>query len=109
MIAEEIKRRGALSQVDDPAQVTEKGHFDQCADESDHQQRGKTRPDLAQVVHIERPYRGGRRRSRRLTEDVDELFEAAKQHENGNSCSVRPSGLVHVPVKPKVSRYVWPT
>ncbi|MNM59556.1 hypothetical protein D3C81_708110 [compost metagenome] len=93
VFTEKVDVGGALGQIDDPAQVTEQCHFDQCADQADHQQRSKAGPDLAQVVQIKRQYRTGRRGAGGFTKDIDQLFEPAKQHEEGNSCSVRPSGL----------------
>ena len=50
---EEVGRRRALGQVDDAAQVAEQRHFNQRADQAHHQQRGKTRPHLAQVIEVE--------------------------------------------------------
>lgn len=53
VLLEKIRRRRALGQVDDAAQVAEQRDFDQRTDQAHHQQGGKMRPHLAQVVEVE--------------------------------------------------------
>ena len=63
---EEVRRRRALGQVDDAAQVAEQRDFDQGADQSHYQERGEARPHLAQVIEIEgQDFSGGPRWGRR--------------------------------------------
>ncbi|MNP62550.1 hypothetical protein D3C76_1578430 [compost metagenome] len=85
MFLEEVGVRRALGQVDDAAQVTEQRHFDQCADQADHQQGGETRPDLAQVVQVKRQDLARRGRCRSVAEDIDQLLETTVQHGGGLS------------------------
>ncbi|MNG18904.1 hypothetical protein D3C84_1030110 [compost metagenome] len=77
---EEVSVGCALGQIDDAAQVTEQRHFDQCAEQADDQQSGKTRPDLFEVIGIEgqNAVRGGG--CRRVAEDVDQFFKTAIKH-----------------------------
>jgi len=77
---EEVGGRRALGQVDDAAQVAEQRHFDQRADQAHHQQGGKARPYLAQVIDVERQDFIGRCRAGSVAEDVDQLFKTTIEH-----------------------------
>jgi len=77
---EEVRRRRALGQVDDAAQVAEQRDFDQCADQAHHQQRGETRPHLTQVVEVEGQDFIGRGGAGRVAENIDQLFETTIEH-----------------------------
>ena len=77
---EEVSGWCALGQVDDAAQVAEQGDFDQRTDQADHQQRGETRPHLAQVVKVEGQDFVGRGGAGRVAENIDQLFETTIEH-----------------------------
>ena len=78
--SEEIGIGRALGQVNQCAQVAEQRDFDQGGNQPDHQQGGKDRPHLAQVVVIKRPDSTGWSRRGSFAENIDQLFKIAIKH-----------------------------
>ncbi|MNT02168.1 hypothetical protein D3C72_1366560 [compost metagenome] len=78
--AEEFGARRGLGHVDQAAEEAEQCHLDQRGEEADHQHCEHQRPDLAQVMGIERQDARGRLDVRAGFEYVDQGFEVAKQH-----------------------------
>ncbi|MNL16994.1 hypothetical protein D3C87_1380630 [compost metagenome] len=80
VILEQTDVRRALGQVDDAAQVAEQRHLDQSPNQADDQQGGEARPDLFEVISVERENPVRRRRRRCFTENIDQFFKAAIKH-----------------------------